>query len=114
MAEPNTLDIKASPDTLRATAASLEGLLGEIDAVLVEAKSVHDATTKEASVGTIDQNPAPYFSPLLDALGVAGGNMVKNIEQLKANIAHDAETLVKIADGIEHTEQTNAAKITNI
>lgn len=114
MSEPNALEIKAHPDTLRTTAATLQGLVDEIDSVLLDAKSVHETTEREAALGTIDQSPAPYFSPLLEALGTANGNVVKNIELLKANVARDAEVLINIADGIERQEQSNAAKIANI
>lgn len=111
---PSAGSIKAHPDSLRAVAGALQGVLGEIDSVLPALKELGDAVVHEASNGTIDGSPAPQFSPLLEALGTANGKVTTNVEQLRSNVARDAEILLKLADSIDGNEQANAARIANI
>lgn len=111
---PSAGSIKAHPDSLRATASSLLSVVRDIDSLVPEVKGLTEATAKEASTGTVDGSPAPQFSPLLEALATAGGKVATNIEQLRANVAKDAEILLKLADSIDGNEQANAARIANI
>ncbi len=106
--------IEAHPDVLRGVAAELRGVAEQIDAVLPDLKDLHDTTTHEASANTDDGGPAPYFSPLLDALRTANGKVLTNVQQARENVLRDAEALAGLADAIEDKERTNAAKISNL
>ncbi|MBZ4631623.1 hypothetical protein BJP78_26200 (plasmid) [Mycobacterium avium subsp. hominissuis] len=106
--------IQANPDVLRAVAASLHGVAEDIESLLPEIKDLHDTTAREAADHTVSGGPAPYFSPLLDALHTANGKVLKNVEQARDNVRRDAEALQGLADSFESNEQTHASKIANL
>lgn len=106
--------IVARPESLRAAAAQLNAVVSDIEAVIPGVKDIPEAARTDSSQHTVDGAPSGIYAPVLESVDTVNGKIERNLNQLRENMAADAQLLLTQADKIEANESNHASQIHNL
>lgn len=90
---PNRDDIMIDHDEIAEHTLKLQAMLDELDDVIEGFPRIIEVLKAEASTGTSSGAPAPIFIPVIEASGIAFGNVAKSLAAIREKIVNDIEVL---------------------